>query len=239
MRKREGRIPEKGEKYMLAFLMIQMEWHKEERNPEAAAARQKYYRPLPIEEGVNLSGEGIFVVRHRCFQRGIDILTDWDASDRLDRELRMEGAGRAFTGSEEHRHRGAGQRVKSIQKSKGSFYSADRVDIPCIAVEEEPDGGFRIRWHDDGQGMPRRRGGNEEMYRKGARLAGQLNVRNETAFILKPGEAGVLKYNYRCTSWDGQWYRCYYVYAVSTDRLTRECFLRDYDYEYHQLADLF
>ncbi len=102
---------------MLAFLMIQMEWHKEERNPEAAAARQKYYRPLPIEEGVNLSGEGIFVVRHRCFQRGIDILTDWDASDRLDRELRTEGAGRAFTGSEEHRHRGAGQRAKSIQKS--------------------------------------------------------------------------------------------------------------------------
>ena len=224
---------------MLAFLMIEMEWHKQERTPAAAAARQKYYRPFRIEEGVSLSGDGVFIIKHRCLQRGTDILTNWAAADRLDRELRASSAGRAFTASDEREQRQAGRRAQSVRKSKGFFYSADRIDIPCIAVEEEPEGNFRVRWHDDGQGMPRRRGGNEEMYRQGARLAGRPNVRNETAFVLKPEEAGVLKYNYRGTSWDEQWYKCYYVYAVSTDRLTRDCFLREYDYEYNQLADLF
>ena len=224
---------------MLALLMIEIEWHKEERAPAAAAARQKYYGPIRIAEGVCLSGEGICVVKCCYFERGNEILSEWDASDRLDRKLREESAGRAFTGNDEWEQRRAARRVKGVQKSKGAFYSAEKVDIPCISIAEEPDRCFRIRWYDDGRGMPRRRGGNEELYRKGARLAGRPNVRNETAFILKEGEAGLLKYNYRFTSFDGQWYKCYYTYAVNTAELTQDSFLRKYDYEYAQLADLF
>ena len=36
-----------------------------------------------------------------------------------------------------------------------------------------------------------------------------------------------------------QYYLCFYVYMVNTDVLTRDAFLRKYDYEYEQMADLF
>lgn len=62
---------------------------------------------------------------------------------------------------------------------------------------------------------------------------------NETAFILKKGESGLLKYNYRKQNFDGQYYLCYTMYMVNTDVLTRKVFLRAYDYKYEQMADLF
>ena len=87
--------------------------------------------------------------------------------------------------------------------------------------------------------MPHRRGGNEDLYKAGTKLAGKPNVLNETAFVLKTGQAGVLKYNYRYTSFHGQWYKCYLVYVVNEEQLTHNVFVRKYDYEYNQLADLF
>lgn len=71
------------------------------------------------------------------------------------------------------------------------------------------------------------------------KLVGQPNRLNETAFVLWEGQSGVLKYNYRYTSYHGQWYKCYYVYIVNGKILTKDIFLREYDYEYDQLADLF
>lgn len=87
--------------------------------------------------------------------------------------------------------------------------------------------------------MPRRRGGNEDFYKKGKKLESKPNVLNETAFILEQGQSGVLKYNYRYTSWSEQKYVCYYVYMVNDVVLTQNTFIRSYDYEYNQLADLF
>lgn len=126
-----------------------------------------------------------------------------------------------------------------MEVSKGVFYSPDKVDIPCVEIIEEAERDYRIKWFDDGRGMPKRRGGNEDLYVKGAKLAGRPNTLNETAFILREGESGVLRYNYRLTSYHGQWYECYYVYIVNAKELWQDVFIREYTYDYNQLADLF
>lgn len=224
---------------MLAILLIEMEWHKRERNPAGALLRQKYYCPVPVAEGVELSGDGAFVVKCSYYQQGDIVLSNQDALDRLQKELHPAPGERAFTGEDERSQRRAMQQKKSIAKSRGAFYDIGKLDIPCVAFCQEPGDAWRVRWYDDGRGQPRRRGGNEECYRPGAKLAGRVNTRNETAFILPPGKAGVLKYNYRFASYEDQWYKCYYTYVVNAETLTRDVFLRAYDYEYAQMADLF
>lgn len=224
---------------MLAVLLIEMQWLKENRTPNGAIQRQKYYRPLRIEDEVKLSGDGIFLKKCRYYQCGNSILSDLEISNRLDKKLNEEGIGKAFTGSDEREQRLAGLRIQSIQKDRGTFYEIEKLDIPCVTITAEQNNCYRIKWFDYGKGMPRRRGGNENLYKKGAKFAGNPNILNETAFILEEGKAGVLKYNYRYVSYDGQWYTCYYVYVVNDKTLTQDIFVRDYDYEYNQLADLF
>lgn len=112
--------------------------------------------------------------------------------------------------------------------------------MPCIEIIQEDNNVYRIKWFDSGMGLPRRKGGNEDLYRKGTRMYGKPNTLNETAFILKEGESGILKYNYRCTYIDGgHYYKCYYVYIVNEKVFGQNVFLRSYDYEYNQLASLF
>lgn len=41
------------------------------------------------------------------------------------------------------------------------------------------------------------------------------------------------------TSYEKQWYECYYVYIVNTKELWRDVFIKKYTYDYNQLADLF
>lgn len=224
---------------MLAILQIKMYWTKDSRNPAASASRQKYYEPVAIEADVPLSGEGIFVKKCNYRQDDGAISYDADVSEQLDRQLYEETMGKAFTGSEEHEQKMARYRNQGIQRDKGAFYQLDQLDIPCVAIQEEAEKCYRVKWFDDGRGMPKRRGGNEDFRVKGAKLAGRPNTRNETAFVLQVEESGVLKYNYRCTYYCGQWYECYYVYVVNTDVLSSDVFIREYTYCYDQLADLF
>lgn len=192
---------------MLAVLLIEMKWYKNDRTPAGAVLRKQFYTPKEIDEGVDLSGSGIFYKQCYYCQSGDYVITN-------------EGVADSF-------------------KSRCFFYSLDDLNIPCIAISEESENSYRIKWYDNGQGMPRRKGGNEDFHKKGARFAGQPNILNETAFVLEEGKSGLLKYNYRYTSYEGQWYKCYYVYIVNEKKLTYDIFLRDYDYEYDQLADLF
>lgn len=224
---------------MLAVLLIKMKWFKESRTPVGAIQRQEYYKPIKIEDGVNLLGEGIFYKRCRYYQKEKSVFPEEEIVDRLDNKLYEIDKGKAFAGKDEKKHRLDRLRAEEIRRDKGSFYPIDNIEIPCIMIHKEADNVYRIKWFDDRKGMPRRRGGNEDLYSKGARLAGQPNILNETAFILDEGEAGLLKYNYRYTSYHGQWYECYYVYIVNEKNLTQDIFLRAYDYEYDQLADLF
>lgn len=229
----------KEDKAMLAVLLIEMTWFKENRTPNDAVIRKKYYKPVRIEDGINLTGNGIFYKKCRYFQQGDSVLSEDNISDGLDKDLYEKNLGKAFAGADEREQRLAGLRAERVRRDKGSFYSMEKIDIPCVMISEERDLSYRIKWYDDGRGMPGRRGGNEDLYKKGAKLAGRPHTLNETAFILEEGKAGLLKYNYRYTSYEGQWYKCYYVYAVHAKVLTQDIFIRDYDYEYRQMADLF
>ena len=225
--------------HMLAVLFIEMEWMKESRTSAAAAFRQPYYKPVRIEDGVKLSGEGVFLKKCSYYQQGDCIVSSQEISHQLDKRLYEENKGKAFTKSDEREQRLAMLRAKRVQLEQGSFWDMDKIDIPCITILEEANHSFRIKWFDYEKGMPRRRGGNEDFYKKGAKLGGKCNILNETAFILEEGKAGVLKYNYRYTSYEGQWYKCFYTYIVYAKALTQDIFFREYDYEYNQLADLF
>lgn len=222
---------------MLAVLFIKMKWWKENRTSFGAALRREYYKPIRIEDGVNLSGNGVFVMKCHYDQHGETICSDWEVSDRLDKKLYKKSLGKAFTASDEREHKLAARRKKAIQKSKGAFYEIENVDIPCIMIHNEPDNCYRIQWYDWGL-TPKRRGGNKDFYKKDAKLMGQPNTLNETAFILEEGKAGVLRYNTRCVSFEEQWYECYYVYMVHEKVLTQDIFVRTYDYDYNQLAYL-
>lgn len=224
---------------MLAILLIEMKWWKENRTPDGAIQRQKYYKPLKIEDGINLSGNGIFLKKCRYTQYENSIVSASEVSDNLNQKLNKEGKGMAFTGSDEHKQRIAQSRTKTIQIEKGTFYQIEKLNIPCITIVEEQNNCYRIKWFDDGTGMIRRRGGNEDLYKQGAKFAGKPNRLNETAFLLEEGKSGLLKYNNRYISYDTQWYQCYYVYMVNDRILTQDTFIRTYDYEYEQLADLF
>lgn len=225
---------------MLAILQIKMYWTKENRTSDGARRRQQYYAPVLIEPDVPLAGDGIFVKKCYYTQDGTQILCAAEASRQLDARLRREYAGVPFSSSDEHEQKMARCRNDHIRRDLGSFFDIGRVDIPCVQIIEEPDLCYRVKWFDDRRhGMPKRRGGNEDFRVKGTRLAGQPNTLNETAFILRPGESGILKYNYRYACYDGQWYECYYVYVVNTDRLSHDVFIRNYTYTYDQLADLF
>lgn len=224
---------------MLAILQIKMEWRKDSRTPAGSRQRQAYYKPVLIENDVPLSGNGIFVKKCNYLQENGEILYDVEISEKLDRQLYEENIGAAFTGEKEHEQKMARYRNERIRREKGAFYSLDKVDIPCVEIIEEAEQSYRIKWFDDGRGMPKRRGGNEDLYVKGAKLQGRPNTLNETAFILREEESGVLRYNYRLTYYSGQWYECYYVYIVNTQELLPDVFIRKYTYDYDQLADLF
>ena len=226
---------------MLAILLITMEWTKESRTQKGAVQRQEYYRPVIIEEDVPLSGNGIFYKRCDYYQKRGQICYRQDISAASQRQYRDQNKNEPFTGADEYSEKKMLRYNRNIQRDRGTFYDMtgiEKVNLPCIHIVEMTDDAYRVKWYDQGL-VPRRRGGNEDMYQAGAKLAGRPNVLNETAFILQKGESGMLKYNCRQTSFDEQWYECYYVYMVNTDTLTRDVFLRTYDYEYDQLADLF
>lgn len=223
--------------FMLAVLFIKMKWWKENRTSNGVAIRQKYYKPIRIEDGVNLSGSGVFVVKCQYDQHGKTICSDWEVSDSLEKQLYEKSIGKAFTASDEREHKSAARRIKAIQKRKGAFYELEDVDIPCITIHAESNNSYCIQWQDCGL-LPRRRGGNKDFFKTGAKLMGQPNTLNEMAFILEEGKAGVLRYNTRCVSFEDQWYECYYVYMVHANILTQDIFLREYDCEYNQLAYL-
>ncbi|MDE5824727.1 MAG: hypothetical protein K2H91_08630 [Lachnospiraceae bacterium] len=227
---------------MLAILLINMEWTKESRTPKGAVQREKYYQPVIIEEEVPLSGDGIFLKRCNYYQERGHVSYRQGILAAREKQYWDETRNEPFTGYDEYGEKRALKHNRSIQRDRGTFYDMagiEKVPIPCIHIDEETDSVYRVKWYDCEMGMPRRRGGNEDLYRSGAKLAGRPNVLNETAFILQKGESGVLKYNYRLSYYNGQWYECYYVYMVNADTLTRDVFMRTYDYEYDQLADLF
>lgn len=224
---------------MLAILSVRMQWDKSSRTPTGSAERKEYFKPVRIEDNINLKGEGIFLKRCQYHQDNNGIVSKSEIYDDLNKNICNENAKGEFSGIDWEKEKRLRRLKEGIRQESGSFVKEEDIDIPYITIIKQEDNSYQIKWYDYGQGMPRRRGGNEDFYKKGKKLRGQPNVLNETAFILGEGESGVLKYNYRYTSYSGQWYVCYYVYMVNDTALTQDIFIRTYDYEYNQLADLF
>ena len=103
------------------------------------------------------------------------------------------------------------------------------IQVPNIEILKEGNI-YRIKWSDDGKGNVRRRGGNEDFRKKGAKLSGYPNVLNETAFVLENGQSGIVRWNNRFSSYHGQWYEQYQVFFVNTVTLDSKVFIRDYDF---------
>ena len=121
---------------------------------------------------------------------------------------------------------------------QNGFVILKDLDLPNIEIIQ--DGlTYRIKWFDNGDGKVRRRGGNEDFGKKGTKLSGYPNTLNETAFVLDLGQSGIIKWNNRFSSYHGQWYEQYQVYLVNAESIESNIFIRDYDFEYEQLADLF
>lgn len=140
-------------------------------------------------------------------------------------------------------------RMNYTQNGKGVFEGdkngiiegdADCMNIQVPNIEILKEGNiYRIKWFDDGKGNVRRRGGNEDFRKKGAKLSGYPNVLNETAFVLENGQSGIVRWNNRFSSYHGQWYEQYQAFFVNADSVDLQVFIRDYDFDYQQLADLF
>ena len=133
-----------------------------------------------------------------------------------------------------------GEEVKEIlPSSNNGIVSLKDLELNCIDIEKTEDGTYKISWYDDKDGRVQRRGGNKDFGKKGKKLKNFPNLLNETAFVLKDGESGMIRWNNRYTSYHGQHYLQCQVYFVNTDTLNKDTFIREYDHEYQQMADLF
>ena len=148
--------------------------------PKDAIQREQYYKPVLIEEDVPLIGKGIFLKECDYEQVGSQIHSDREKAV-------LEKKNKPFAGLDRYEEQNAFRAEQALQKRKGIFYDdilAKRNLLRCISIIEEADDCYRIKWFDQGIGMPRRRGGNEDFMKRGAKLAGQPNVLNKAAFHL-------------------------------------------------------
>lgn len=216
---------------MLAVQMIQITWTKEHRNPEASVQRRQFLRPHPLSEQADLHGSGIFLNRLDYLQSQGEILTS-------------AAYKRKFTrySDENAQHRYLLNISKAEQAHSGMWFARpEELQLPCVNIRQEGSA-FRIFWHQDttySGKRPIRTGHNEEFYDSHSPFCGK-NLCNETAFILQNGESGRMQYNYRVTTYEGQYYEQYCIYFVHTDIMTPDLFTSaDYTHEYNQLAHLF
>lgn len=106
---------------MLAILLVEMEWLKENRTSEGAIQRQKYYKPVKTEDEVILTGDGIFFKKCQNYQKDNVIQSASEISDKLDAKQKEENKGKAFTGKEENEQKSVNLRNKAIKRQKGSL----------------------------------------------------------------------------------------------------------------------
>ncbi|MBR1852404.1 MAG: hypothetical protein IJ794_04390 [Lachnospiraceae bacterium] len=225
---------------MLAIQYTRMLWRKENRTPEGAVARREYFKPIRIEDEVQLegaegdSGGGIFLQKRWYIQS--DKIYPYSEYNRLLRtppiktyELREESLRKYLM---EHNRR--------EKEDRGLFLlDVKDVDIPGIEIKVL-DEGYEIIWYSlEKRYQPVRTGYNQKYHVKGSTAQGK-RLKCETAFVLKKGEAGVVKYNYRYTSYSGQHYEQFCIYFVNVDELRRDSFVKaDYTKVYDEMADLF
>ena len=218
---------------MLAIQKIRIVWDKKDRTPEGAAERQKYLGPFKIKDSVCLEGDGIFI-NHCDFIQDTKVY-DYDVYFYEMSEFNAETSPVPYDS-----FRRSLLHNREYRAVKDGIFTDD-PRIPSIIVTQE-DGAYRIKWHSlincNNCYRPIRHGHNEDFNNRKSQFCG-MNVTCETAFILNPGESGVIEYNYRY-SHETQHYERYCVYFVNTDKLDYNTFTKaDYKNKYDQTVVLF
>lgn len=218
---------------MLAIQKICIIWTKKDRSPQSAIERQKFIRPYKIKDNVSLDGEGIFI--NHC-----DFIQDKKVFDYGFYFLEKDKVDVATSPVSYNRYRKRLLIHREYDTIKAGIFTDD-PRIPGIIITEE-NNAYRIKWHSLIERIncyrPIRRGHNEDFNNKKSHFFG-MNVTCETAFILHPGESGVIEYNYRY-SHESQHYERYCVYFVNTNCLDYNTFTKaDYKFKYDQTVVLF
>lgn len=226
---------------MLAVLFIEIEWVKPFNNTKSAELRKPYLKPVMIDKDVLLDGEGVFFKCCHYSQHDDGIFSFEENHKNLKKEYINKTKNKPFTQSEEREQHYLYMCSSIYKEHEGTFQKISEIDIPCISIIPENEDKYMIKWFDFRRGAFIRRGGNEDLYNPMSPLCGQPNILNETAFILNSNQSGKLEYNYRFTTQFDlvHYYRHYCVYMVNTPKITRDIFLRDYDFNYKQIDRLF
>lgn len=199
---------------MLCVLFVEIRWTKQDRNPQSASGRREWLKPV----AVTVNHSSCIYPDNSCLLKKIFYVQNND-------QIRMLPC--------------RSEKQTAVESPDGfEIITPGSVSIPDIEILRE-ENCHRIRWFDSGAGNVRRRGGNEDFLKRGARFSGEPNRLNETAFRLRIGQKGMVSWNNRFSSYHGQWYKEYRAYFVSTDQPDSCMFLENYDFRYEQMADLF
>lgn len=234
---------------MLAVQQIKILWSKESRNPEDSKKRKYLFFPSLIRIDNQQDQKEIFLTCKGSYyfsRSERDFWYDYYKSQNLYRRSRKRHntnpgddflKGTVFDKTDE-----AADRTK---RWDGLFYTVEEINkniIPCIRIQKESNA-YRIKWfsQDSPFMKPFRRGGNEDVNDPASEFYKQFNTLNETAFVLSDGQSGEIRFNYRSLDIHTGVHICCEVriYMVNTDHLTEDLFVREYDYTYKQLVELY
>lgn len=196
---------------MLFILFQQIIWYKKDRTPQGAVIRRQYLKPGSVlEVPVDPDKDEVILWARFLTQDG----------NQMQEKTRI--------------YKSPLDKGQLLLKKKFMDEVANNLEI-----RKEGDS-YRILWLETCCGRVIRRGGDEDFPGNWQRLIREdPGLLHETAFVLKKDESGIMRWNNRFTSYSGQFYCQYEAYIVHTDTEKTDLFLRDYDYTYEQLADLF
>ena len=205
---------EKGGDRLLLIQDISLTWQKEERGAVCAAARREFPEAYLLENTSFV--DAITVYRHDFYQKG----TEFKRLEDLTPKARIAHTYWLQTYSA----------IQDLNFTNLSFQMAeDDIEVTFFYDQNR-------------SGRPFRRGHNKDFNNPQSPLCGR-DCLNETAFALKQGQYGRIKWNERRTdSDDGIWYYKLHIINLlylSERKTSRDIFMsKILDYEYRQISAL-
>lgn len=225
---------------MLLIQCVTLVWYKESRGAAGAETRARFPLAYPVEAPAPLPpGEALVHTLRFCQCRPGEILPAGEAYRRgLERHLPRMGFSREEAAAE------IARRQREMNQTRLLAYpDYTHLNLTNLAFRPAGEGWEAcFRWDEQRSGVPFRRGRNRDYNNPASRLY-RKDCLNEAAFVLAPRQTGRILWNERCRYGDdGVWY--YRLHACSTAALpgrafSPEVFLREPDFVYRQMAELY
>jgi hypothetical protein len=225
---------------MLAIQYIRMYWEKENRSPKGAIMRRDFFKPEQIDSNIKLGFEKCEYFLQKRWYVQTDKVYENTEYNKLFMNRYVNACGSTDAKRTERIHKYLLEQNIAEKNNKGVYLSSvEDIIIPGLEILNENDS-YRIKWHTLQRGyQPVRTGYNEDFNNPKSVCKGQ-RIKNETAFVLQQGEAGLIQYNYRYTSYHGQHYEQFCIYMLHTNQLKHNSFVNAlYEKRYEEMADLF